>query len=210
MTRYRTIVADPPWPIGDMPAWFREDRQSARERAIGTNPRPYPVMTIDEIAALPVSDLAERDTRPDRLGSTLFLWTISEHIENAYRIARAWNFKPGALLVWCKPHRPGGLGGTFRSNTEYILYARRGAPELRASIPTRWFSWPVTEHSRKPDAFLDLVERISPGPYLELFARRQRLGWDTWGDEALEHVTMADAPQGAAAHARGVPESGAA
>lgn len=59
-----------------------------------------------------------------------------------------------------------------------------------SSQPTRWFEWPRGEHSAKPEAFLDLVEQVSPGPYLEMFARRQRLGWDTWGDEALQHVNL--------------------
>jgi N6-adenosine-specific RNA methylase IME4 len=59
-------------------------------------------------------------------------------------------------------------------------------------LDTSWFHWtrPHNNHSAKPEAFLDLVEQVSPGPYLELFARRQRLGWDTWGDEALEHVAL--------------------
>ena len=58
------------------------------------------------------------------------------------------------------------------------------------TVTTRWFTWPRGEHSAKPEAFLDMVERVSPGPYLELFARRQRFGWDTWGNEALEHVEI--------------------
>lgn len=64
---------------------------------------------------------------------------------------------------------------------------RADAPQM---AQTRWFAWNRCEHSAKPEAFLDLVEQVSPGPYLELFARRQRLGWDTWGDEALEHVAL--------------------
>jgi N6-adenosine-specific RNA methylase IME4 len=56
---------------------------------------------------------------------------------------------------------------------------------------TRWWLWPRGKHSEKPEAFLDVVEQVSPAPYLELFARRQRLGWDTWGDEALNHVELA-------------------
>ena len=55
---------------------------------------------------------------------------------------------------------------------------------------TTWFVWPRAEHSRKPDAFYDLVEQVSPGPYLEMFSRRSRLGWDTWGNEALQHVEL--------------------
>lgn len=60
---------------------------------------------------------------------------------------------------------------------------------------TRWFTWPRGKHSEKPEAFLDLVERVSPGPYLEMFARRNRLGWDTWGNECLEHVALSAVSQ---------------
>lgn len=194
MTRYRTIVADPPWPIGDMPAWFREDRRSQRERELGTNPRPYDVMTIEDIAAMPVADLAEADrwhVNGDRGGCRLFLWTITEYLAEAHAVARAWKFEPRAVLVWCKPHRSGGLGGTFKSNVEFCIIARRGSPPAASTgVGTRWFQWPVGRHSEKPAAFYDMVEEISPGPYLELFARRQRLGWDTWGNEALEHVQL--------------------
>ena len=66
---------------------------------------------------------------------------------------------------------------------------QRVAPPLE-QVPSRWFEWPRGRHSEKPEAFLDLVESVSPGPYLELFARRNRLGWDTWGNEALEHVGL--------------------
>jgi N6-adenosine-specific RNA methylase IME4 len=65
----------------------------------------------------------------------------------------------------------------------------RIAPPLRRA-PSSWFQWPRGRHSAKPEAFIDLVEQVSPGPYLELFARRNRLGWDTWGNEALQHVTL--------------------
>ncbi len=72
---------------------------------------------------------------------------------------------------------------------------------------TRWFQWPRGEHSAKPEAFLDLVEQVSPGPYLELFARRQRFGWDTWGDEALDHTNGALGLEADAQHRAAVPEA---
>ncbi len=94
------------------------------------------------------------------------------------------------MLVWCK--KPKGIVvGSFTGTTEYVLFCRRGNLGARERQDSTWFQWPRSNsHSRKPEAFLDLVERVSPGPYLELFARRQRLGWDTWGNEALEHVSL--------------------
>lgn len=265
--KYRTIVADPPWPIADMPAWFNESRQSRRERRIGYNPRPYPAMTVPEIAVLPVESLADRMAH-------LYLWTITDHLEQSFGIVREWGFETSAVLTWCKPPRHNGLGGTFPANLEFVLFGTRRiggervlsltsrladrADELgisrrdvdrhlrtsdmggwwlsklphRCACPTheqwillrellslddpaldalvddinaskgeatatgrasgRWFQWPRGEHSAKPEAFLDLVEQVSPGPYLELFARRNRLGWDTWGNESLEHISLSE------------------
>lgn len=81
-------------------------------------------------------------------------------------------------------------GGTFMSTTEFVLFCRRGSLRAKQRVDRQWFEWPRGAHSAKPEAFLDMVEATSPGPYLELFARRQRLGWDTWGNEALKHVDI--------------------
>lgn len=76
------------------------------------------------------------------------------------------------------------------STTEFVLFCRRGSLKASQRIDRQWFEWPRGEHSAKPEAFLDMVEAVSPAPRLELFARRNRLGWDTWGNEALEHVEL--------------------
>ncbi len=186
--RYRTIVADPPWPLGVRPGWkWRDGRPSGDVR-----PLPYETMAVAEIAALPIRDLSIPDTRPAREGSTLFLWTTTEFLCAAHDVALTWGFRPSAVLVWCKAPRGFNVGGTFASNVEFCIYARRGAPKLLSSraVSTRWFTWPRGAHSAKPDAFYDLVESISPGPRLEMFSRRARLGWDTWGNEALEHIQI--------------------
>lgn len=158
-------------------------------------------MAVEDIAGLPVKAMAATDSSGQRSdgtrtcprdGSTLYLWTTTAYLETAYTVCRAWGFNPGPVLVWCKPPvGAGGPGGTFKANVEFIITGRRGQPRVAVGdVGTRWFTWPRGEHSRKPDAFLDLVESISQGPYLELFARRQRLGWDTWGNEALQNVEM--------------------
>lgn len=138
-------------------------------------------MTVDEIAALEVP--AEDD-------SHLYLWTTNAFVCAAYRVVDAWGFAPSTLLVWCKAPKGRGLGGAFANATEYVLFARRGSLAAKQRVNRNWWQWARSENSAKPEAFLDIVERVSPGPYLELFARRQRLGWDTWGDEALKHVDL--------------------
>ena len=141
-------------------------------------------MTVADIGALPVAALAAPD-------SVLYLWTTNHYLNTAYDVASAWGFAPSATLVWCKPANQGLLRGpTFLSNLEFILYCRRGSPETLRKIGTRWFTWPRGRHSAKPEAFIDLVEQVSPGPYVELFARRHRLGWDVWGDESANTAQL--------------------
>ena len=144
---------------------------------------PYATLSVAQIAALPVRDLADD-------ASHLYLWTTTRYLRDAFAVAEAWGFRYGQTLVWAKPMRATMLGGAFGCNVEFVLFCRRGVlPHLRKSH-TAWFGWPRSHHSRKPEAFLDLVESVSPGPRLELFARTQRLGWDSWGNEALCHVDL--------------------
>jgi N6-adenosine-specific RNA methylase IME4 len=105
MKRYRTIVADPPWPCHGM------------RRANVLQGDHYRVMTLDEIKALPVGDLAEEDAH-------LYCWAVLPLMAEAYDVVRAWGFAPITLLTWCKPGP--GLGGGFRGNTEHLIVARRG------------------------------------------------------------------------------------
>jgi N6-adenosine-specific RNA methylase IME4 len=112
----------------------------------------------------------------------LWLWVLNQHIDWGYEVARAWGFEPQQMLTWRKP----GLGtGRFQCNTESVLVCRKGGPAGNPFGATggTGFDWPRGRHSEKPAAFFDLVERVSPGPYLEMFARCRRLGWDSHGNE---------------------------
>lgn len=173
--KYRTIVADPPW---------RYERTLPGFGGIGGRSSvPYETMTVEQICSLPVNDLAAPDAH-------LYLWTTNTHFESAHGVIRAWRFSYSTTLVWCK--RPRGTAGfpTFGICTEFVLFCRRGNLPAQTRVDRNWWEWPRGQHSAKPEAFLDLVEQVSPAPRLELFARTQRLGWDTWGNEALCHVEM--------------------
>lgn len=179
MPKYRTIVADPPWPYGKFGSYsWREGRASGKARDL-----PYPVMALEAITALPVADLAEPDAH-------LYVWTTQRFLRDTYEIVEAWGFVPGCLLVWCKSPHGFNPGGAFGSTVEFVLTAKRGNLGHIGKVERQWWNWSRGAHSQKPEAFLDAVETVSPGPYLELFARRNRLGWDTWGNEAIEHVEL--------------------
>jgi N6-adenosine-specific RNA methylase IME4 len=165
---YGTIVADPPWRI--------ERSFGGANWRNGERDRPqldYGTMSLDEIKALPVGDIAAANAH-------VYVWTVTAYLHDTADVLKAWGFRPGQLLTWCKP-AGGFVGGTFFPNVEWVLTGRRGSAPASEKVNTSWFQWPRGPHSAKPPAFLDMVERVSPGPYVELFARAPRLGWDHWG-----------------------------
>ena len=182
--KYATIVADPPWPYADAGrtnhSTLVRTSKNDGEMALGVQ-TPYSAMTIDELCALEPS--AAKNAH-------LYLWTTNSFLVEAHEIAQAWGFKPKTMLTWTKVHQkdPARVsmktGYYFRGATEHCLFAVKGSLKLNdnLALPTGYL-WPRLPHSVKPDAFYDLVEQASPGPHLEMFARRARLGWDCWGDE---------------------------
>lgn len=172
---YGTVVADPPWDHSD--GFVSELKAGAVFRAL-----PYEAMQVEDILALPVRDVAAANCR-------LFLWATNRWLDDAFDVLRAWGFKYVQTLVWQKPD-PNWCTGSLAANVEFLVVGRRGAPARLGRFPSAVLTVVGGDHSQKPEAFMDWIEICSPGPYLELFARRQRLGWDTWGDQALPHVEL--------------------
>jgi N6-adenosine-specific RNA methylase IME4 len=143
-------------------------------------------MELTEIMELPVARLAAAK-------SHLYLWVPNALLQEGLRVMEAWGFTYKTNLVWYKIRKDNGpdgrgVGFYFRNVTELILFGVRGS--MRTLPPGRTmvnlFSSRKREHSRKPDEFYEIIEACSPGPYLELFARFQRPGWDQWGNEDVE------------------------
>jgi N6-adenosine-specific RNA methylase IME4 len=170
---YRTIVADPPWAY---PEGFNSQPRSATWSGPidHAKPLPYSSMSVDEICALPVADITESDAR-------LFLWTTNRYLPDAFSVAAAWGFRYRQALVWHK--RDGNMGGSVAPcSAEFLLVCVKGAPKVLAKAASAVIvAAQSKQHSKKPAAFLDLVEQVSPGPYVELFSREPRFGWDSWG-----------------------------
>lgn len=169
--RYRTILADPPWDI-----------QQKGERGASEH---YPLMNIGRIKALPVRELAEDDAH-------LWLWTTNAAMEQAYEVVRAWGFVPRSIFTWLKPYM--GLGNYLRNCTEQVIFATRGRAPILVKNQVNWMFALRQDHSHKPEEFYSIVERCSPGPYLELFARRKQPGWDSWGNQVECDVKMPTNP----------------
>jgi len=143
-------------------------------------------MSTAEIADLPVRDLSHAD-------ATLWLWTTNRWLPDSFAIVRAWGFDYRQTIVWGK-NNPMPVGAVAPSASEFLLYCRRGRPLLSGrAFPSSVVVTPrppLRTHSAKPECFMDGIEAVTEGPRLEMFARRQRLGWDTWGNEALNHVEI--------------------
>lgn len=133
----------------------------------------YSTLTLDEIAALPVSDIAARNAH-------LYLWVTCSGFADGFDVMASWGFTFKTVLTWVKKGHL-GLGAYFRTNTEHVLFGVRGSLPTLAPDQRNHFEAPKIGHSRKPPAFGDIVERSSPGPYVELFCRESRFGWDSWG-----------------------------
>src|SRR5262245_52757471 len=191
MSRYATIVADPPWPYktpGKIGASL--EHRPNRDKTLGAgnagSASRYGAMEISELCSMPI---------PAAEDAHLYLWFTNTFAVEAHTIAKAWGFRPMTLLTWVKTRHSDGqpsmkMGYYFRGATEHVLFAVRGSLRLRAqrALPTAYF-WPRLPHSVKPSEFYTLVEEASPGPYLELFARERRPGWAAWGNE-VESVPL--------------------
>lgn len=176
---YSTIVIDPPWTYRDA------DRTSPGRRSPNTAARHYATQSREWIAGLPVGELATEHAH-------LYLWVtcpLMFEVEPA-DLARGWGFEYKTAVTWIKTGGL-GLGHYYRVCTEHVLLCVRGRATVPPALRERnVIVAPKTQHSSKPDAFYDMVERVSPGPRIELFARRARLGWSYWGDEALSTVEL--------------------
>ena len=177
--RYRTIVADPPWEYDKYIPTLTRAKKTWRR------PHPYPMMPLADIIDLPVQMFAEFSCR-------LFLWTTSRHLPAAFKVMDAWGFTYKQTIVWRKTGQVTVLPASIAPNhAEYLLVGVIGKPPRKTHWESSVVEAPIERHSKKPELFMDIIETVSPGPYLELFARRNRLGWDTWGNEAIEHVEVA-------------------
>lgn len=162
------IVADVPWKFSDsLPG---KGRGAAKH---------YPCMSVRDGVRFPLPPIADN--------AALFFWRVSSMQSEALRIVDAWGFELKSELVWLKLTKTGkrhfGMGRYVRNEHETCLIATRGRMPPKLKNVRSCFGAVAGEHSAKPDAFYDIVESLYNGPYVELFARRERPGWTTFGNE---------------------------
>lgn len=176
--KYFTIYADPPW---------RFQNRSGKVAPEHKRLNRYDTMPLEDIKKLPVSEIAAEK-------SHLYLWVPNALLPDGLAVMEAWGFEYKSNLIWEKVRKDGepdgrGVGFYFRNVTEILLFGVKGNKN-RTLDPARsqvnLIRTMKREHSRKPDEMVDLIERCSPGPYLEMFARGDREGWDMWGNQATD------------------------
>lgn len=161
----QTIVIDPPW--------NKLDEGDVDQ--MGRGQPTYEMVKYEDLLKLKINERAEKSAH-------LYLWITNRSLPKGFPLLEAWGFRYIVCLTWCKPSF--GIGNYFRGQTEHILFGVRGSlPLLRQDVGT-CFNWNrAKDHSSKPEEFYDLIETCSPGPWMDLYARRKRPGWICWGAE---------------------------
>lgn len=176
--KYSTILADPPWQFTN-----RTGKMAPEHKRLNR----YSTMNLQDIKELPVSLVAKDNCH-------LYLWVPNALLPEGLEVMKEWGFKYKSNLVWHKVRKDGGpdgrgVGFYFRNTTEIVLFGIRG--NMRTLSPGRRqvniIRTMKREHSRKPDELYDIIEACSPDPYLELFARGKRKGWNQWGNEVEDY-----------------------
>lgn len=179
------ILADPPWAFRTFSGENMTPHRCAEDH--------YRTMTFDEMAALPVGERAAKDC-------ALFMWVVGSHLVEAIKLAEVWGFEYKTdAFYWLKsrlrdadqidlftddvPELRQGFGYWTRKQIEPCLLFTRGSPARRSAGVRQAITEPRREHSRKPDCQYDRIEALVGGPYLELFARQARPGWNAWGNQ---------------------------
>lgn len=159
--QFGCVYADPPWQYGNQATRASTDNH-------------YQTMTLDGICNLPVEKLAAENAH-------LHLWTTNGFLFEAKQVIEAWGFEYKSCFVWTKPQY--GIGNYWRVAHEFMLLGVRGSLPFADKGLRSWETFDRTAHSAKPPEVRGLIERASPGPYLELFGRRRVKGWTVWGNQ---------------------------
>ena len=165
--RFRAIVADPPW----------TKNMTGSGGSYGAAINHYDLMSLERIKALPVSELSAED-------AYLFLWVMNSNVDEGLEVMKDWGFRHITMFHWIKPKL--GMGNHLRNASETCLVGVRGKIKPRCRTQINWLISYPTIHSEKPREFTSVVERLTEGPYLELFCRRRPAScekWYCWGNE---------------------------
>ncbi len=172
--KYYTVYADPPWDIN------QKGKRGAANH--------YDLMTLQDIKDMPIDQLTQENAH-------LWMWVPNGLLREGLDVVEAWGFTYRSPFYWIKPRL--GLGVYLRNASETLLFATKGKAPVQFRAQPNWAFAPLQDHSHKPEEMYPIIERVSPGPYLELFARRHpssNADWDIWGNEVESDVKIPGYP----------------
>lgn len=169
--KYKIILADPPWEY--------KSKKTGRDMKHGASSK-YPTMPLDDICDMNIKSISEKD-------SCLFLWATTPLLQEAFTVMDAWGFKYKTAIYWHKKTN-GGLGYWFRGCVEMCLFGTKGKMKAFRCQEPNFISSASKKHSQKPIEMYNLIESLDINPKIELFARDQRLNWDSWGNQIPNSV----------------------
>ena len=176
--QYGTVLADPPWDYTEL-GFHGYKGVKNYDVDSGTQ---YPTLKVEQIKKLEVVNIVAPQAH-------LYLWVTKDFMEYGFDIVRNWGFEFRGILTWVKKPRM-GMGHYFRHCTEFVLFGVRGKLGLCYHDERDYFEAPINKHSEKPEILYDIIERNSPRPWIELFARKRKPGWDTWGNEVESIIKL--------------------
>lgn len=169
--KYKVIYADPPWKY--------DNEHTGRNLDSGASDK-YQVLSVEEICALPVQNIADKEC-------VLFLWVTVPFLEDGFKVLKAWNFKYKTAIFWRKIMSL-GMGYWFRGQVEVCLLGVRGNVKAFRSQRPNFIQSKIGHHSKKPYEMYGIIESLELGPKIELFARHKRVGWDAWGNQLPREI----------------------
>lgn len=184
--KYNTIYADAPWP-----------EYGGGKIKRGAD-RHYELMTVKQIMALPVQNISNENCH-------LYLWVTNNYLKAGLQVMEAWGFTYKSKITWVKGEvnadgtfklQNAGLGQYYRGLDEVCLFGVKGclpyklSPEGKRLQGKTVLIAPRGKHSEKPEEMRQMIEKVSHGPYIELFARKETLGWDVWGNEVNSVIDL--------------------
>jgi N6-adenosine-specific RNA methylase IME4 len=178
MKKYSVIYADPPW------KYRNTNPPCLPSKSPGTCSVEYyyPPMAYEDISAMPIKDITEKD-------SILFLWSTTPNIEQGLSLVKDWGYKYKTMITWDKLNKD-CMGYWFRVCTEHLIVAVKGNIKSFRSMERTCYREARRRHSQKPDYFYSLIESVTTGKKLELFARNKRDGWDVFGNEVADAIHL--------------------
>lgn len=192
--KYNVIYADPAWKQKagrPLSGGYKKENgvQVFNPLSDKSADLPYDTMTLDEIKALPVKDIVAKDAH-------LYIWVTNKYLMDVGEVIKSWGFKYSTTLVWCKKPIGSGMGGTYKVSTEFLIFATRGKLATKKGVNGTWFDvkrkyvngYPC--HSKKPDFFREMIDSVSTGNKIELFAREKHGDWDVWGNEVESSIIL--------------------